>query len=102
MCPTCGKWGSIQKHRKNTLCMRHRDDKRCAITWHRKFYIFAMNVHDTVCRTTLLRMRQDIRRGNYIIKGYNYLDKVTFNKSPKTKNNDVRSDNELLVSQVHS
>jgi hypothetical protein len=79
LCPSCGQWGTVRIHCKNTLAMRHLGNNKCAITKYRDFYKFALNLHSTVCRANLTKMRKNIRKGKYVCGDYDYLDRVAPN-----------------------
>lgn len=85
LCPSCGGWGVVQRKGGNTLGVRHKDGTRCSTTWHRGFQLFAKNVHSTVLRTNILKMKTSIRDGRYVVVDYQYLDRIAPNAKPELK-----------------
>jgi hypothetical protein len=97
LCPTCGGWGVVQRKGGNTLGVRHKDGTRCPTTWHPSFQIFARNVHSTVLRTNILKMKTSIRGGKYIVSEYQYLHKMAPNSKLNTTPNMSKSSNNKEV-----
>ena len=89
LCPTCGQWGSLFKKSSSScvrLGIRHRDETRCAITWHPEFTRFSENIYKTVFRIHVARLRKFIHDGSYIVEDYNYTLRCAPNKSPENVN----------------